>query len=345
MNQNSEPINESKGSRGGRSSDLNSNRLENGSSSRELKDAPQRRSSVSKYMEEITPYSLPEDLSISTPFAQDTGNTESPNASQAENEMSLEQMSSEHESTGTKRQEESNLYLEHIDALQAKLEYLTREAAEFARNIAGELDAGSSLQRLALKDEKIALLLDEGQKLSQIEMKHLATIKKLRIKSIEEEKRLSQAKRDIMEGDRTKKLLHEKLAQAEIMHREDSERLKHLEKKDRELEQVESELTLKTAQIVELQSQIVRYKNSGIEEVIKYKDLLDAEKKIASTLRNDLMNAKVERELEDDRHRAQCRDIKGQADRDKERARVTELDLKGELQVSWIPDFFTIRWY
>ena len=289
------------------------------------------------YLAQTPPYSFSADMSPSTFLAPPNESVDLPSTSEAKYEQSSEQVNSE--IAETRRQEESYQYLEHIDALQAKLQYLTREAAEFAKNAAKESTTGSDMQQLALKDEKIALLLEEGQKLSQNEMKHLMTVRKLRAKSLDDEKRLAQAKREVAEGEKVNRALQEKLREVENVRREELERLKQFEKNDKELERIKSLMALKTSQTNELQDEVDHYKNSGAaEEATRYKELLDTERTITSNLRDEIAIANAQKDLCDDRHRSQLRDVQAQNDRDKERARVIELDLKGELQVRSAPD-------
>src|SRR5271156_2212690 len=86
----------------------------------------------------------------------------------------------EHEALEKRLQEELLPYIEKIDALQSKLQYLSQEAVESAQQAAAGAPAGSTEQKKAEKDKKIALLMEEGQTLSKNEMKHLAIIKTLR---------------------------------------------------------------------------------------------------------------------------------------------------------------------
>jgi hypothetical protein len=79
-----------------------------------------------------------------------------------------------------KQQEEIQEYVERIDSLQSKLQYLSKSAADTAKKSASSAPSGSYERKLAEKDEKIALLMDEGQKLSTNEHKLRSTIKKLR---------------------------------------------------------------------------------------------------------------------------------------------------------------------
>ena len=323
--------------------DRNPNPSENVSNSPELENSSNAMHSRSMFPQGMQPSPLSTDLLPSVP-TDNAMTMESSSVSQFEHGKSLGQALTEYKIIEHRRQEEAHQYLEHIDALQAKLQYLTREAAELAKNTARESDAGSNVQKLAQKDEKIALLLEEGQKLSQNEMKHLTTIKKLRVKSLEDEKSLIQARREAADGDKAARILREKLAQAENTRKEDLERLKHLERECKELERVKSEMASMTSELTELQGQIARHESHGFaEEVTKYRKLLETEKKTVLNLQDELANAKVEKELCDGRHRARLHEIQGQADRDRERARVTERDLKAEMQVRSTRDVLSIK--
>ncbi|KND90348.1 Protein sgm1 [Tolypocladium ophioglossoides CBS 100239] len=93
------------------------------------------------------------------------------------------------------QQEEIQEYVERIDSLQSKLQYLSKSATESARKAASSAPSGSLERKLAEKDEKIALLMEEGQKLSSTEQKFRTTIKKLRIQMTEHEKQVEELKK------------------------------------------------------------------------------------------------------------------------------------------------------
>ncbi|QPG99200.1 hypothetical protein C2857_001181 [Epichloe festucae Fl1] len=93
-----------------------------------------------------------------------------------------------------RQQEEIREYTERIDSLQSKLQYLSKTATDAARKAASSALPGSPEQKLAAKDEKIALLMEEGQKLSSNEHKLRSTIKKLRALIGEHEKQVADLK-------------------------------------------------------------------------------------------------------------------------------------------------------
>ena len=71
-------------------------------------------------------------------------------------------MREEHAAAEKQRQEEMHTFLEKIDALQAKLQYLAKETVAAAKE-ANSATATSEEKRLAEKDERIALLMEEGE--------------------------------------------------------------------------------------------------------------------------------------------------------------------------------------
>ncbi|KAG6066327.1 hypothetical protein E4U32_006249 [Claviceps aff. humidiphila group G2b] len=90
--------------------------------------------------------------------------------------------------------EEIREHLERIDSLESKLQYLSKTATETAKTAVSSAPSGSPEQKLAEKDEKIALLMEEGQKLSANEHKLRTTTKKLRALLGENEKQLADLK-------------------------------------------------------------------------------------------------------------------------------------------------------
>ena len=259
------------------------------------------------------------------------------------NDELLEQMRSDYEAAELRRQEETHRYLEHIDALQAKLQYLTKEAAEVAKKAISESVPGSLEQKLAMKDEKLALLMEEGQKLSQTELTHMTTIKKLRAKAIEDQKLLKQIDKQAGELEKVVRVAQERARLAEIAQQEAINQLKSLQRAKEELDHVRTESDKKSILIADLREQLTRAQNDReSNEANKYKELLDEERKIASELRDDLSNARLERELLEERHRAQIREQQEKAEREKERAKISELELRSEIGVISIEITFSI---
>ncbi|KAK5987679.1 hypothetical protein PT974_11811 [Cladobotryum mycophilum] len=102
----------------------------------------------------------------------------------------------EMEEIKARHQEEVQEYVERIDSLQSKLQYMSKNAADAAKKTASSAPSGSAERKLAEKDERIALLMEEGQKLAGAEQKYRAMIKKLRLQLAENEKQLADVRQD-----------------------------------------------------------------------------------------------------------------------------------------------------
>ncbi|KAF2428860.1 hypothetical protein EJ08DRAFT_313616 [Tothia fuscella] len=132
-------------------------------------------------------------------------------------------------------QEELHAHLERIDALQAKLTYLAGQASSAARAASTDAASGSLEKKVAEQDQMIVQLMEEGQKLSKNEMKHLGTIKKLRIRMQEEDKQSVDLKRRLEKAEREREEQKERANMAEQKERAAQERLKSLPKLQQEM--------------------------------------------------------------------------------------------------------------
>ncbi|MCJ1405383.1 hypothetical protein MMC11_008611 [Xylographa trunciseda] len=249
-------------------------------------------------------------------------------------EAIIDQIRSENDAAELRKQEEAHRYLEHIDSLQAKLQYLAKEATEFAKRTKSEAEAGSVEQKLAIKDEKIALLLDEGQKLAQNELKHISTIKKLRTRVLEDAKGREQILQNTAELEKAKRSAEDRAKEAEDSLREKLYQQNTLQEVEVQLGKAKLEIERRARENAELRqrssnTQISREAN----EVIELKLLLEAQRKTVSELRDDLSNAKLERELSGERHRAHVRELQEHFNQGNGKAKVTEIELRGELSV------------
>ncbi|KAG6297507.1 hypothetical protein E4U46_006500 [Claviceps purpurea] len=108
----------------------------------------------------------------------------------AANDAIQSELTKELQDLKDRHQEEIREHLERIDSLESKLQYLSKTATETAKTAVSSAPSGSPEQKLAEKDEKIALLMEEGQKLSANEHKLRTTTKKLRALLGENEKQL-----------------------------------------------------------------------------------------------------------------------------------------------------------
>lgn len=255
--------------------------------------------------------------------------------SKVDYENTIRHMNADYEAAELRRQEETHQYLERIDALQAKLQYLTREAMEAAKSAEHNSETGTTTEKLAQKDEKIALLMQEGNKLSQNEMKLLTNIKKLRAKSLEDEKRLALSRQASEKAEKAKSALYEQIKQNESCQMDERDMLRKAEK---DLERVKGELSFKASKLSELQNQVSDQNASRqLDDSNKHKELLTIEKKSTLSLMENLSTLNIEKNLADHRHRAQIKELQENADRERERHRISDSELRGELGVRMKP--------
>lgn len=249
-------------------------------------------------------------------------------------EQTIAQMRADHETAELRRQEEVHDYLERIDTLQSKLQYLSKEAAEFAKAALSEAKPGSLEQKLAQKDEKIALLIEEGQKLSQTELRHMSIIKKLRAKSTEDESKVAESKRLGEKHEKASREAQERAKRAELAERRAVERTKTHLKLEKELENLTQDREAKTASIQELQRQLANATSLAREaESQAQAESLQLEQRLTAELRDEIANLKAEKERGEKVYRTEVRELKERAEREKERARLAEIERQGEWNV------------
>ena len=251
-----------------------------------------------------------------------------------EYEKVIEQLKSDNETAELRRQEETHTYLEQIDALQAKLQYLTKEAAEIAKNASAEAKPGSLEQKVAAKDEKIALLIEEGQKLSQTELKHMSIIKRLRAKANEDEKAVAEFKRMADKYEKTAREAREKANRAESAEKRASDKVKSLPRIEKELETLRADRDSNDLLIQDLQIQLSQATSAAKEAEVKANaEALESERRRAADLADELSSAKTEKDLAEKQHQYELRQLREKAEREKERARVAEIERQGELNI------------
>ncbi|KAL8655504.1 MAG: hypothetical protein Q9226_003031 [Calogaya cf. arnoldii] len=249
----------------------------------------------------------------------------------SDGKQSIEQMRSDFEVAELRRQEETHTYLERIDTLQSKLRYLTKEAAEAAKNAKSEAEFGSTEEKLAAKDEKIALLMEEGQKLAQTELKHMSIIKKLRAKATEDDKRVAESKRLTEKHEKAAREAQEKVKRAEEAAKRASERARSLPKLMNELETMKADREAQDGLIQELQAQLAEVTSAARQAEDKAQaEALQAERKQVADLSDELSDLRIEKESAERNYQADLRELRDKAERDKERARIAEIERQGE---------------
>ncbi|KAJ5794105.1 M protein repeat protein [Penicillium paradoxum] len=251
-----------------------------------------------------------------------------------DNNPDIVRLQADHKAAEAQWQEEMHVYIERIDALQSKLKYLAKDAAESAKNAAASATPGSAQKQLLEKDEKIALLLEEGQKLSKSEMDHRTVIKKLRQQLTENaksqtelKKRTDKLERDLVNSEaRTKR--------AEAAEKRATESLSSQTKSTKDLEAVITERNALSQTVQEMRSQLNRaVSRAETAETKANSDALEQEKQRATELDEELSNLKIEREISEHKSKREISDLQEKMEQEKERSRMLEAELKGEQSV------------
>ncbi|KAL9115448.1 MAG: hypothetical protein Q9227_000769 [Pyrenula ochraceoflavens] len=240
----------------------------------------------------------------------------------------------EADSMEKKWQEESREYIERIDALQSKLQYLAKEVADSAKNAAAAAKAGSHERKLIEKDEKIALLMEEGQQLSKKEMSHLSTLRKMRAQASDAEKAQANIRKRAETAESAFAKAEERAKRAEAISRRAEDNLKSLNQTDRDVNALSRERDALNATVADIKAQLQRaVTRAESAEAKAQTDALDRERRKLAELQDDLTSAKIERELSEEKLRREIRDLKANREREQDQAKSRESELRGEQSV------------
>lgn len=249
-------------------------------------------------------------------------------------QQTIEQMRSDYEAAELRRQEETHVYLERIDALQSKLQYLTKEAAEIAKTAKSEAEFGSTEEKLATKDEKIALLMEEGHKLSQTELKHMGIIKKLRTKAMEDDKRVAETKRLSEKHEKAAREAQERASHAEEAQKRASEQARSLPRLVEDLETMRADRDAQDALIQDLQAQLGEATSAAKQAEDKAQaEALEAERRRTADLADELSHLKSEKEVAEKQLQTEVRELREKSEREKERVQIAEIERQGEQNI------------
>lgn len=244
------------------------------------------------------------------------------------------QLRTENDEAESERQQEIYGYIERIDALQSKLKYLAKEAAESAKKAAATAEPGSVEKQLREKDEKIALLLEEGQKLSKSEMDHRSALRKLRSQfsenskaQVETKKKMDRLELDVANAEARAK-------RAEAAEKRANETVASQAKTTRDLEAAVNERNALTQTVQEMKAQLARATaRAESAESKAQSDALEKEKRRVSQLEEELSNTKSERDASEEALRREIDNLKEKGEQERERTRMLEAESKNEQAV------------
>ncbi|KAL7956329.1 TATA element modulatory factor 1 TATA binding domain-containing protein [Trichoderma compactum] len=250
-----------------------------------------------------------------------------------ENGADVSQVSRELEEARLRHREEVQEYVERIDSLQSKIQYLSKSAAEAANKAASSAPSGSMEKKLAEKDERIALLMEEGQKLAGADHKYRTMIKTLRLQISERDKQLDEARKAKEKAILDAETLRNRLDRDEEKEKRRQEAIKATTNLRREIDSLKKDNTNKDAAIRRLEQEVKAKEEQGevakadalskaiAAERVKQKELEDA-------------NAAVRAELEALSEKARLDAIEWgeKLERAVQRGSTVEAELRLELQ-------------
>lgn len=247
----------------------------------------------------------------------------------------LAQLRQENAEAEKQRQEEMLANLERIDALQAKLHYLAKETVAAAKEANSNSQATSQERKLAEKDERIALLMQEGEKLSKVEMRQGAAIKKMRLKTQQNEKAMADLRKRLARLEDSESDLKQRLKRSEQIEKQSAEQLKRYSHLEKDLEIHRSELASSNATVASLRSQLLEAERKAEEAENKAKEsVVQADTNNLSAIQEQLEDAKLEKKLADDKWSAEVKRITEEARQQRQQASFRESELTNEISVS-----------
>jgi DNA repair exonuclease SbcCD ATPase subunit len=243
-----------------------------------------------------------------------------------------------HEETVRSHRDELNSHLERIDALQSKLAYLSQQLASSAKASASDAETTPADKKLADRDAQIAALMEEGQRLSKTEMKHLTTVKQLRARAQEHNKELTTLKQRLSKAEKSISDQSDRAKRAEAGEKAAQEKLKVVGKLEKDFEHIRAEREEAALTIVELRRQLNdALSRAESAEKRAQTGALEAEKRTTASLKEDTENLRIEKKLAEDRARRELQASKDEAKNQQEKGKVTELELRGEVAVCSFP--------
>lgn len=258
-----------------------------------------------------------------------------PQPTSDELQVQVAQMRADKETEELQKQEDAQSYLERIDALQAKLQYLAKEAADAARERAADAPADSLQKKLAAKDEQIALLMEEGQKLSKAEVTHAGTSRKLRQKIADDGKLLADLRLKVAASERLSTNLSARVRKLEVNNREASSKLSKMAQLERDFNSAQSACDEQEATVRYLREQLGSEAKRADEAKAKAnEEALAQQQKVNASLQADIANVKVERQLVEERLRGEIKAAREELQKEREAKSTLDTQMRNEINVS-----------
>jgi hypothetical protein len=229
---------------------------------------------------------------------------------------------------------ETHDYLEKIDALHSKIAYLSSQTYTNATAASEAAKSGSLEQKTAEQEAKIAQLIQEGEKLSHDQLKYSRAIKSLRSRVLEQEKSIAELRKKLEKSEAQNKELLDLLKSTQTREKAAHDRISALSKVEKDLiiTTSEKEEALKRVQAL---MKDLQEADQTADHAMKnaQSGRLNEQMKLVSELNDELSNAKIEKKLAEDRAKSELKDVREAFQRDAEKTKLSELELRAEVQV------------
>ncbi|TDZ19688.1 hypothetical protein Cob_v007376 [Colletotrichum orbiculare MAFF 240422] len=237
------------------------------------------------------------------------------------------------EQTKREQQEETHRYVEQFEALQAKLQFLARDATDAARKSAASAPTGSFDQKLAERDEKIAVLLEEGRKLAATEQKHRSIIRKLRSQLSNIEKELAEARARLEKATADLETLRPRATRSEELEQSTNDLQIRLNGARDEMNALRANVAANTSTIQQLRDGLAKARDQASLAATKAsEESLNLEKRRIKDLEDTVAALALDKNLVAERAKITIAEAEERAKIAADRLRVAELEMRAELQ-------------
>jgi DNA repair exonuclease SbcCD ATPase subunit len=162
----------------------------------------------------------------------------------------------------------------------------------------------------------------------------LTTVKTLRAKAVEHNKEITTLKQRLSKAEKSITEQSERAKRAEAAERAAQDKLKIVGKIEKDIEQIRAEREEAGMTITELRKQLndALSRADSAEKRVQT-GALEAEKRATASLTEDIENLRIEKKLAEDRAKRELQSSKEEAKNQQEKAKVAELELRGEIAV------------
>ncbi|KAM0268696.1 hypothetical protein ACHAQH_009932 [Verticillium albo-atrum] len=188
---------------------------------------------------------------------------------------------------------------------------------------------------MAEKDERIALLMEEGRGMAATEQKHRNVIKKLRSQMAENEKTNAGLKAALQDARTGLAALRSSEDQLEELEKARSEWQTQSSQLRTEVNMLQADLSAKEAIIESLRGDLQKSVDEADKTASRtLADALEAEKRRTREFEDSIASLQVEKNLVAERAQKKETELRDKADQLAERSRVAQFELQGELQAT-----------